>query len=151
MKKILFLIVALLMVAGAAESRTLITDLGATETLADGAIDSLSAVLDPNLVWHQDADASAQDVQPQAWLFVTFTAAGTDSFSVVIDYYIDEKAGTHVVSATSFVARTSGTGFWIALAPSTPMSSIRVRLGNTDVTGSAACTNLDAVLVQILE
>ena len=33
----------------------------------------------------------------------------------------------------------------------TPAEAIKVRLANTDVTGTAACTNLDAYLIQIID
>ena len=154
-KLILFLTVAALFMGSAAAdagTRRDVTDLGATELLADGAIDTLGAFsLSPNLKWHLDADAAAGDGNPVAYLLVTFTAASTDSFSVVIDYYLDEFATTHVTTATSFVARTSGTMFVVNLDPTYPAEAIKVRLANTDVTGTAACTNLDAYLVQILD
>ena len=152
-KLIMFLTVAALFVGSAAADagvRRDVQDLGATETLADGAIDTLGTFsLSPNLQW--TGVAAATDGSPSAYLLVSFTAASTDSFSVVIDYYVDEIASTHVTSATSFIGRTSGAMFNIALDPTYPAESIRVRLANTDVTGTAACTNLDAYLIQIID
>ena len=152
-KKILFLaVVALLLSAVSSDARTkkLVIDLGATETLANSAIDTLGVFpLHENLQW--TGVAASTDGSPSAYLMVTFTAASTDSFSVVIDYIVDELADTHITSATSFVARTSAAMFMIALDPTFPADAIRVRLANTDVTGTAACTNLDAYLIQILD
>ena len=133
-----------------AKTRRVVRDLGATETLADGAVDTLGVFpLADNIQW--TAVAAATDGSPSAYLLVTFTAAATDSFSVVVDYVVDALATTHITTATSFVARTSGAMFSIALDPTYPAEAIRVRLGNTDVTGTAACTNLDAYLIQIID
>ena len=153
MKKILFLVVAALLMSAVstdAKTRRLITDLGATETLANSAIDTLGVFpFHENLQWN--GVLAATDGSPSAYLLVTFTAASTVSFSVVIDYMVNEVADTHLTTVTDFVARTSGAMYMLALDPGFPAEGIRVRLANTDVTGTAACTNLDAYLIQILD
>ena len=155
MKKILILLVAALCIGVVADAgqRTIITDLGATEVIADNAIDTLAVVsFDDRLVWQIDEDAATGDGAPAAYVFVTFTAAGMDSFSVFLDYYLDEQATTHLITTTNFVARTSGTGYVLICDPGIPVGAgaLRVRLSNADITGGAATTNLDAYLVQVV-
>ena len=158
MKKILILAVAALLVAvGVSEAKqvTLVQELaGTTDTLADNAIDTLTVVtLDRNIVWTPDNDAADGTGSAAAYVVVAFTAAGMDSFRVFLDLYVGEQAATHHLTTTSFVARTSATMFSVPLASGVPAggASLRVRLDNADVTGGAACTNLDAYLIQVVE
>ncbi len=158
MKKLIMgLCVAALCWATMAEAgqKTLITELqGTTDALADNAIDTLTVVsLDRRLVFYPDDDAGDGTGSPAAWVAVTFTAAGMDSFRVFLDVSVGEVGATHYVTTTSFVARTSGIMFAVPLASDMAVGglSLRVRLDNADITGGAACTNLDAYLIQLID
>ncbi len=157
MKKALLLLTVAALFMGVttieAKQVTIVTELlGTTDDLADNAIDTLTVVpLDRRLVWAPDEDASTG--APLAWVAVAFTASGMDSFRVYLDVSVGEIGSTHYITTTSFVARTSGAMFVVPLTTAAAAGgfSLRVRLDNADITGGAACTNLDAYLIQVID
>ncbi len=154
----MFLTVAALFVgvtAVEAKQVTIITELqGTTDALADNAIDTLTVVaLDRRLIFQPDNDAGDGTGAPLAWVAVAFTASGMDSFRVFLDVNVGEVGSTHYLTTTDFAARASGGMFLVPLATNMAVGglSLRVRLDNADITGGAACTNLDAYLIQVID
>ena len=158
MKKLTMgLCVAALFVGSVAEAgvRKIVTDLGVADVIADNAIDTTAVFPVSNrLVWVADGDADG-DGDPALCLVFTFTAASTDSFQVFVDYIMNKTVGAtstnYISTQTSYIARTSGALSTLLLTPGFPPDGIRVRMDNDDVTGTAATTDAEAWLIQMVQ
>jgi hypothetical protein len=150
MKKILSLAVILaLALATIADARTITEKLAENDgtyswTLANSASDTTKVYTLTNAKWVSDGAADA-DGALIAWVGFTYTAASTDSFSCIIDYYIGGvKSGT---TNGALAAATSAAMNVVAIDPGFLADSFRVRVGNTDVTGTASATGVQVWLV----
>lgn len=128
-----------------AKHKRVVVDLHPTAAIADGAIDTTSIYGLPSGL-ELMVDAAVEDSEPAFYLVWSFTAATTDSFAYFVDF-LGPDGNVVATDTQALAAFTSGAYNAADLTPGFLPSAIRMRLSNTDVTGSAATTATSAKIV----